>query len=53
MPEEFLARRNAVLDQLRALARAYPDDAAVREILARWLARTRSYDELRPRPHLS
>jgi len=27
------ARRDAVLDELRALARTYPDDAAVRELL--------------------
>jgi hypothetical protein len=31
--EGDLARRDALLDWLRALARDYPDDAAVRELL--------------------
>ncbi len=32
--EDDLARRDALLDELRALAAAYPDDPAVREIIA-------------------
>ena len=35
--EGHLARRDALLDELRALARAYPDDAAGRERLAKGL----------------
>jgi hypothetical protein len=31
--ENELARRDTLLDELRALARSYPDDAAVRELL--------------------
>jgi hypothetical protein len=38
--EDDLARRDALLDQLRGLARDYPDDAAVREQLARGLLNT-------------
>ena len=35
--EGHLARRDALLDELRALARAYPDDAVGRERLAKGL----------------
>ncbi|MGH7121060.1 MAG: hypothetical protein ACREFP_19075 [Acetobacteraceae bacterium] len=35
--EERLERRDALLEELRALARAWPDDAAVRERLAKGL----------------
>ena len=35
-----LARRDALLDELRALARAYPDDVAMREQLASGLLNT-------------
>ncbi len=38
--EDDLARRDALLDELRALAGAYPDDAAVRELLAMGLFAT-------------
>ena len=38
--EGHLARRDALLDELRALARAYPDDVAMREQLARGLLNT-------------
>jgi hypothetical protein len=38
--EDDLARRDSLLDELRALARTYPDDAAVREQLARALFKT-------------
>ena len=31
--EDDLARRDTLLDELHALARSYPDDAAVRELL--------------------
>ncbi len=36
--EDDRGRRDALLDELRALARAHPDDAAVRDALARGLA---------------
>ena len=36
--EDDLARRDALLDELRALARAHPDDAAVRQPLASIIA---------------
>jgi hypothetical protein len=32
--EDDLARRDSLLDELRALARTYPDDAAVRDLLS-------------------
>src|SRR5215831_15679942 len=35
--ENDLARRDGLLDELRALARTYPDDATVRDALARGL----------------
>jgi len=35
--EGHVARRDALLDELRALARAYPDDAVGRERLAKGL----------------
>jgi hypothetical protein len=38
--EGDLARRDALLDELRALARDYPDDTVVRELLAGGLANT-------------
>ena len=38
--EEALERRDALLEELRQLARAYPDDAAVREQLAKGLYNT-------------
>jgi hypothetical protein len=38
--EDDLARRDTLLDELRALARSYPDDAAVRERLAGGLFNT-------------
>jgi hypothetical protein len=38
--ENDLACRDTLLDELRALARTYPDDAAVREGLARGLLKT-------------
>ena len=38
--EGHLARRDALLDELRALARAYPDDAVGRERLAKGLHTT-------------
>jgi hypothetical protein len=41
--EDDLARRDALLDELRALARAYPNDAAVRERLAMGLFNTLIY----------
>jgi hypothetical protein len=38
--EDDLARRDALLEELRGLAGAHPEDAAVREQLAKGLART-------------
>ncbi|MGA7266073.1 MAG: hypothetical protein WBX30_35080, partial [Stellaceae bacterium] len=38
--EGDLARRDTLLNELRALAETYPDDAAVRESLARGLFNT-------------
>ena len=38
--EDDLDRRDALLDELRALARTYSDDAAVRELLAGGLFNT-------------
>ena len=38
--EDDLPRRDALLDELRALATTWPDDAAVREQLVRGLAKT-------------
>jgi len=38
--EDDLARRGTLLDELRALARSYPDDAVVRDRMARGLFNT-------------
>jgi hypothetical protein len=38
--EDDLTRRDALLDELRALAHTYPDDAPVRELLAKGLLST-------------
>ena len=44
--ESHLARRDALLDELRALARAYPDDVAMREQLASGLLNTLNHTKV-------
>ena len=50
--EQDLARRDGLLEELRALAHAHPEDAAVREQLAKGLAKTMLDAEGEEKPEL-